>query len=48
MLNAFDLYRKLRHAVAYGLDTRLDKKDAENIIEFAEDFLEKVRAYLKL
>jgi len=48
VLNGFDSYRKLRHSVAYGLDTKIEKKDAENIIEFAEEFLEKVKAYLKI
>ena len=48
ILHAFDSYRKLRHSVAYGLDTKVEKKDAENIIEFAEEFLEKVKRYLKM
>lgn len=47
MLNAFDLYRKLRHSVAYGLDTYVEKEDAEKIIEFASDFLEKTKQYFK-
>jgi uncharacterized protein (UPF0332 family) len=48
ILNAFDTYRRLRHSVAYGLDTKVEKKDAEDIIEFAEEFLEKVKKYLKI
>jgi len=48
LLNAFDMYRKLRHSVAYGLDTKVGKKDAESIVEFAEELLEKVRNYLKI
>ncbi len=48
MLNAFDLYRKLRHSVAYGLDTQVGKEDAENIIVFADEFLGKVKRYLKI
>jgi uncharacterized protein (UPF0332 family) len=48
ILHAFDSFRKLRHSVAYGLDTKVEKKDAENIIEFAEEFLEKVKKYLKI
>lgn len=48
VINALDIYRKLRHSVAYGLDTEVNRKDAENIIEFAEEFVEKVARYLKL
>ena len=48
IINAFDLYRKLRHSVAYGLDTRIEKKDAEKIIEFAEEFLERTKDQLDL
>lgn len=47
-INAFDIYRKLRHSVAYGLDTSVNEKDAENIIEFAEEFLEKIKEYLNI
>ena len=39
MINAFEIYRNLRHSVAYDLDTQISKKDAENIIEFAKDSL---------
>ncbi len=46
LLNAFDLYRKLRHSVAYGLDTNVGDEDAEKIIEFAIGFLEKTKNYL--
>jgi uncharacterized protein (UPF0332 family) len=46
MLNAFDLYRKLRHSVAYGLDTSVGKDDADQILEFASGFLERVQDYL--
>jgi len=48
ILNSFDSFRSLRHSVAYGLDTKVEKKDAENIIEFAQEFLEKVKTYLKI
>jgi len=44
---SFDLYRKLRHSVAYGLDTVVGKDDAKEAILFAEEFLNKVKAYLK-
>ena len=48
LINAFDVYRKLRHSVAYGLDTKVHEKDAADIIEFAEEFVDKVERYLKL
>jgi uncharacterized protein (UPF0332 family) len=48
LINAFDMYRKLRHSVAYGLDTHTNKEDAEGITEFAEEFLGKVKKYLKM
>jgi uncharacterized protein (UPF0332 family) len=48
VVNAFDMYRKLRHSVAYDLDTKVGKNDAESITEFAGDFLGKVRRHLKI
>ncbi|MEW6748848.1 MAG: HEPN domain-containing protein [Candidatus Micrarchaeota archaeon] len=48
LINAFDVYRKLRHSVAYGLDTQVGKEDAKGIIEFADEFIGKVKDYLKL
>lgn len=48
MINAFDLYRRLRHSVAYGLDTVVQLEDAENIIDFAGEFLDKVKKYLDI
>ncbi|PJD01304.1 hypothetical protein COU38_01725 [Candidatus Micrarchaeota archaeon CG10_big_fil_rev_8_21_14_0_10_54_18] len=47
-INAFHLYRRLRHATAYGLDTTVEKEDAEKAIVFARGFLEKVGNYLKM
>lgn len=47
MISAFDMYRKLRHSVAYGLDTQVKKEDAENIVEFSSDFLSRIKRYLK-
>ncbi|VVB66684.1 HEPN domain protein [Candidatus Gugararchaeum adminiculabundum] len=44
---SFDHYRKLRHSVAYGLDTVVGENDAKEAVKFAEDFLKKVKAYLK-
>jgi uncharacterized protein (UPF0332 family) len=48
ILNTFDLYRKLRHSVAYGLDTKVGKGDGEEIIEFAGVFLAKIKAHLEI
>ena len=48
LINAFDLYRRMRHSVAYGLDTEAGKDDAEDIINFANEFAVKVRRYLKI
>lgn len=47
-INSFNLYRKLRHSVAYGLDSVVRKDDAKEAIDFAEEFLSRVRSYLKL
>jgi uncharacterized protein (UPF0332 family) len=47
-VNSFNLYRKLRHSVAYGLDSVVGKDDAKGAIDFAEEFLGRVRTYLKL
>jgi len=47
-INSFNLYRKLRHSVAYGLDSVVRKDDAKEAIDFAEEFLSRVRNYLKL
>ncbi len=48
LINTFDMYRKLRHSVAYGIDTKVNKEDADALIEFAEEFVEKTIEYLKL
>lgn len=45
---SFDLYRKLRHSVSYGLDTVVGERDAEEAIKFAEGFLLRVKKYLGL
>ncbi|MFH0817350.1 MAG: HEPN domain-containing protein [Candidatus Micrarchaeota archaeon] len=47
-IETFNLHRKLRHSVAYGLDTVVGIADAEEAIEFAERFLKKVKSYLAL
>lgn len=46
-VNSFNLYRKLGHSVAYGLDTTVEEDDAKEAIDFAEGFLKKVKDYLK-
>lgn len=47
-ISTFNLYRKLRHSVAYGPDTVVGKEDAEEAVRFALEFHSKVRKYLKL
>ena len=47
-INSFNLYRGLRHSVAYGLDTVVGEDDAKGILNFAEQFLSNVKKYLKL
>jgi len=47
-INSFDLYRKLRHSTAYGLDSVIRREDAREALNFAEGFLKTVKAYLKL
>lgn len=46
-VNTMDLYRKLRHSVAYGLETVIAEKDAAKAQSFANAFLAKVRALLR-
>lgn len=48
LANALDKYRKLRHAVAYGLDTTIDEHDIASAINFANEFLIKVKKYLEV
>lgn len=43
---AFDLYRRLRHAVAYGLDTKVGPKESLGAIQFAEDIIKRVKKLL--
>lgn len=47
-INSFDLHRKLRHSVAYGLDSEIGEEDAQEAINFAQDFLQKTKKYLKM
>jgi len=46
MIEAFDLYRRLRHAVAYGIDTVVGPKDSAKIIEFADKMIGRVKEIL--
>jgi len=46
LVNSFDLFRKLRHSVAYGLDTHVSQDDTEGIIGFAEDFISRVKKHV--
>ncbi len=39
-IRALDMYRGLRHSVAYGLDTEIGAQDGKSAIEFAGKFLE--------
>ena len=48
LIASFDLYRKLRHSVAYGLDTKIETKDSQEAINFAVEFLAAVKKYLKI
>jgi len=48
LIESFDLYRKLRHSVAYGLDSAVAQKDAKDAIDFSEKFVAKVKEHLKL
>lgn len=46
LIGAFNLYRGLRHAVAYGIDTVIGPKDSAKTIEFAEKMIGKVKELL--
>lgn len=46
MLNKLDFYRKIRHSLSYGLDSKSNEEQAENAVEFAEEFLEETREFL--
>ncbi len=47
-VNGLNMYRSLRHNVAYGLESESDEKDAKAALEFAEKFVAKVKLYLKI
>lgn len=46
-LSELDAYRSLRHSIAYGLDSIISEKDAEQAIGFAGRFLHRIRTVLK-
>ena len=46
-IKLFDAYRETRHEVQYSPAFRADKKQAESIVKFAENFLEQVEEILK-
>lgn len=47
-INMSNIYRDLRHRVAYGLDTSVGSEEAKAAISFADGFLNKVKKYLEL
>jgi len=47
MLNKLDFYRKIRHSLSYGLDSKASDEEAENAVEFAEEFLQEMEEYLE-
>ncbi len=47
ILQSFNVYRKLRHSISYGLDTEVNEKDSFAAIKFAEEILKKVKKILK-
>jgi len=46
-IETFNMYRRLRHAVAYGLETQVSAKDSQEALNFATEFIEKVKKYVK-
>jgi len=47
-INMSNIYRDLRHRVAYGLDTSAGNEEAKAAISFAAEFLGRVKKYLAL
>lgn len=45
-VETFDLYRKLRHSIAYGFDAKVGPSDSKKAIEFAQSLLAKVKQVL--
>jgi len=48
LIQSLDSFRKERHETLYGLDFKVDKKDAELVIKDAESFLDIVKKITKL
>ncbi len=46
LLNSFNNYREIRHHILYGEESKIEKEDAENALQDAEDFLEEIREIL--
>jgi uncharacterized protein (UPF0332 family) len=46
-VSAFNLYRKMRHSVAYGFAVKVKEEDAKEALKFAEEFCENVKKNLK-
>ena len=46
LINSFNNYREIRHNILYGEESEIEKEDAENAIQDAEDFLEEVKEIL--
>jgi len=47
-VNGLDMYRSLRHNVAYGLESESDEKEAKAALDFAVKFTANARKYLKM
>jgi len=46
LANILDSYRRFRHHAIYGLDFEMDEKEAQASLDFAEEFLEKIKIYM--
>ena len=47
LIGTFNMYRKFRHSVAYGIDTKIETRDSQEAVNFALEFLDRVKKYLK-
>ncbi|MDP2767951.1 MAG: HEPN domain-containing protein [Candidatus Methanoperedens sp.] len=47
LANILDAYRRFRHDAIYGLDFVMDKIEAQKTIDFAKEFLEKIKSIVK-
>ncbi len=46
LANILDSYRRFRHHAIYGLDFEMDEKEAQASLDFAEEFLKKIKIYM--